>query len=88
MVNVKDVLVLRILTERGQRFWLGLHTSYVNLHKSFNSVNKDDHWRTGNDLCTFRAILFVSSTSNIFPIIPGMYQGFVLVPTLFNVCLD
>ena len=100
---IDRILALRVLTERRRESWQGLLTAYVDLHKAFDSVNRDALWRIlslrgvppklinlMSELYsgTESAVRCNDAISNLFPVVTGIRQGCVLAPTLFSACMD
>ena len=87
----------------ADEFWQGLLAAYVDLYKAFDSVNRDALWMIRGlhgvppkliDLISElysgieSAVRCGGSISDLFPVVTGVHQGCVLVPTLFSACMD
>jgi len=90
-------LALRVFTKRRREFWQGLLAADVDLCKVFHSVNRDDLWRILSLPGVQRKLIHLMSKlycgtesdvgcgdaiSDLFPIVTGICQGFLLAPTL------
>ena len=96
---IDRILALQVLTEHRREFRQGLLAANVGLCKLFDSVNQDALWRILGlrgvptkliDLmselysCTESAVRCGGAISDIFPVVTGVSQGYVLAPTLFS----
>ena len=101
--TVDRILALSILTECLRDFRIGLLAAYVDLRKTFDSVNRDVLWSvlalreiplklvnliSGLYSGTESAVKCDGTISDYFPVNTGVRQGCVLAPTLFNTCTD
>ena len=101
--TIDRILALRVLTECRQQFRRGVLATYVDLCKTFDSVNWDALWRILGlravppkliDLMfelnsgTESAVRCGDTLSDLFPVVTGVLQVCVLAPTLFNTCMD
>ena len=97
--TIDGILALRVITECRRMFRQGLLAAYVDLCKAFDSVNLDALWRILGlhgvspkliDLMSERysgtesAVRYGDTISDLFPVVSGVHQGCVLVPTLFS----
>ena len=95
------ILALRVLTKRRREFRQGLLAAYVDLCKAFDSVNQDALWRilglcgvstklidlmsglySGNE----SALRCGVTNSDLFPVVSGVCQGYVLAHTFQHLC--
>ena len=101
--TIDCILALCVLTKRRQELWQGLLAAYVDLHKVFDSVNRDVLWRTlglcgvppklinlMSDLCSGSesADRCGAAIPDLFPVVTGVHQGCVMAPTLFSTYKD
>ena len=99
--TIERILALRVLTECRQMFNQGMFTAYVYLRKVLNSVNWHNLWRILvllgsppkwihliSELYsgTESLVRCCGSTSDLFPVVTGVRQGWVLAPNTFQ-CL-
>ena len=90
-------------SSNANEFRQGLLAAYVDLCKAFDSVNWDALWRILGlrevppkwiDLMselyagTESAVRCGGTISDLFPVVTGVCQGYVLTPTLFITCVD
>ena len=96
------MLALLVLTKRRREFRQGLLAAIVNLIKAFDLVNRDSFWRILglhgvppklidpiSELYsgTESAVRCGDTISDLFPLVPGVWHGSVLTPTLFSTCM-
>ena len=98
-LTIDRILAVRVLTERRREVRQGMLVADVDLCKAFDSVNRNALWRNlglrgvprklinlMSELYsgTESAVRCASSISDLFPVVTGVSQGCVLVPTLFS----
>ncbi|BHF70339.1 hypothetical protein SprV_0301338900 [Sparganum proliferum] len=93
------IFAVRQLQEKCQEMWTHLYSTFVDLTKAFDTVNRERLWKIMQKFgCPERFIQMVrqlydgmmarvtdnGSVSEAFAVINGMKQGCVLAPTLFS----
>ncbi|XP_037783463.1 uncharacterized protein LOC119579619 [Penaeus monodon] len=101
--TVDHIIVLRVTVECRHKFGHELLGAYSNLKKAFDSVHRKSQWEILRLrsillwLIGFITSLYTGSESavkhggglwNFFPVNSGVRQVCVLIPTLFNTCMD
>ena len=100
--TIDCMLALCDLTECRREFRQELHAPYVDLRKTFDSVNEDAFWRilgpceVPANLINLISELYSGtesvvrcgvSISDLFPVVTGVCRRFTLAPTLFSACM-
>jgi len=100
---MRSPIAVRVLTECSREFQQGMLTAHVDLHKVFDSVNRDALWGILGvrgvslkliDLIselysgTESAVRYGGVISDLLQVVTGVRQGCVLVRTLSRTCMD
>ena len=100
---IDRILALWVFNECSREFWQGLLAAYVDLCKALDSVNRDALWRIHGlrgvppKLFDLMSVLYSGTESavrcgdpisDLFPVVTGVRQGYVLAPTVFSTFMD